>query len=131
MCVRGDSGGPECRLAALSMVVKGCTERGSSEVVRAGKDGLLEEVTVLSVQAIFVYVGCEVDIEWRRGGAVDMEWRRGGAVDIEWRRGGAVRVEAESRTWLVGSSVMVQGASGLAESVVNTGSSVLELVDMI
>ena len=42
-----------------------------------------------------------------------------------------MRVEAESRTWLVGSSVMVQGASGLAESVVNTGSSVLELVDMI
>ena len=63
------------------------------------------------MQAIFAYVGCEVDIEWRRGGAV--------------------RVEAESRTWLVGSSVMVQGASGLAESVVNTGSSVLELVDMI
>ena len=113
------------------MVVKGCTERGSSEVVRAGKDGLLEGVMVLGVQAIFGYVGCEVDIEWRRGGAVDMEWRRGGAVRVEWRRGGAVRVEAESRTWLVGSSMMVQGASGLAESVVNIGSSVLELVDMI
>ena len=94
----------------MSMIVEGCTGRGSGEVVRVGKGGLLEEV-MDGAQAIFAYVGCEENIGWRRGGAV--------------------RVEADSRTWLVGSSVMVQGARGLSESVVSTGSSLVELVDVI
>ena len=42
----------------------------------AEKDGLLEVVMIVGVHAIFLYVtmvGCEVDVEWRRGGGVWVE----------------------------------------------------------